>query len=225
MDFGSLGALVVVAGLEVALGVVEVVSAELLEVGAVDAERELALLVADLVGKLGVGANLASRLALLGAVVGSAQLDAQVEVASMAKVELSNRLVGYRVVNVDLADANLALVLGDLHLGEETVGAGAGAPGAVLAELTAAVLAVLGGDALADIGDLHDHGAVRFAGAEPLIRVSLAALELVTRNLLRVLGLANGLLQSKLGQVEVAARSALGVKSIAKSGGGEDEGR
>lgn len=223
VDFRGLGSLVVVTGLEVALGVVELVCVELLEVATVDADGELALLVADLVGELGVGTDLAGRLTLLGAVVGSTLLDAQVEVAGVAQVELSNRLVGDGVVDVDLANADLALVLGDLNLSKETVGAGAGAPRAVLTKLAAAVLAVLGGDALAGIRDLHDHGAVT-ARLEPLISVALAALELVTADLLRVLVLANRLLQGELGKVEVAARCALGIKSVAKSGGGQNNG-
>lgn len=215
-------ALVVVSSLEVALGAVELVRVEVLGALVVDVDGQLVVLVAYLVGEARVGANLANGSALLRAVVSRAQLDAQVELALGVEVELSDGLVGDAVIDVDLTDADLAFVLGDLNLGEQAVGARVRVPRAVLAQLAAAVLAVGGRDAVIDGGDLHGHGAVRLAGSEPLVLVALATSQLGSRDLTRR-AIADRLLQGELGQIKVAARSAVGVEGRANGGRGEDD--
>lgn len=153
VDFGSTGLLVVVSGLEVAGGCVELVGGEGLECALVDGYRQDILLIADLVVPALSWVDLANWLALLFAVVGGTQLDTEVQLTPVVDIQLSNGLVrlgiGRGFVNVNLTNADLTIVLGDAKIAEETVDWALGVPGVrtVLTELAAAVLTVGGTDA------------------------------------------------------------------------------
>lgn len=217
VNLGRAALLVIVASLEVALRPVELVGVQLLKGLAIDADRQDILLVANLVREaLALGHVVDVDALLLAAVVG-AQLHAHLQVAGGVVVQLGDGLVRDAVVDVDLADANLAVVLGDLEVAKEAVPVGVGVPagGLTLAQLAAAVVAVLGADAVRVglvAGDREDERAVRLVGEEVLgVGVALAVAEPVGADLVGVVGLARGQLQLPVGEVKVAARRAAGV--------------
>lgn len=91
VHLGRVIALVVVASLEVALGTIEIISAELLEALSVDANRELVLLIANLICEACVDSDLVNWGTLLRA--GRAGVDTKVELALGVEIKLSNWLV------------------------------------------------------------------------------------------------------------------------------------
>lgn len=217
MHLHSAGALVIVASLEVGGGAVEVKGRQSLERLAIDADRELALLVADLIGEALADGDVVDVEALLTA--GTALLDAHLECSLGVVVELCHGLCGDGIVNVDLADASFAPVLCNLEIAKETVLVAFGAPfgGVALTQLRAAVLAVGSCDA-ARVGGtashLEDESSIAFVGVEILrVAIALASLKLTAGDGSRATGAANRKLELPLGEIKVASRSTVGVES------------
>lgn len=148
VNFSNTRLLVVVSGFEVAGGCVEVVGSEGLEWALVDGYGEDVLLIAYLVVPALGWVDLANRLTLLVTVVGGTQLDTEVQFTLGVNVQLGNGLVrlgvGCGLIDVNLANADLTIVLGDAKITEETVDRAPGVPGvrAVLTEFAAAVITV-----------------------------------------------------------------------------------
>lgn len=118
--------LVVVASLEVALGSIQVVGAESLERTAVNADGQLVALVANFVRESLTLGHIADGGALLAA--SAASIDAHGQSTRGVVVQLSNRLAGDGIINVDLTNANLAVVLRNLEVTDETVRLALGIP-------------------------------------------------------------------------------------------------
>lgn len=230
VHLGRAAPLVVVARLEVALGAVELVSVQLLKALAIDADGQHILLVANLVREAVSLGDVVDVHELLLAVVLGAQLHAHLEVTLRVVVELGDGLVRNAAVDVDLTDADVAVVLGNLEVAKEAVLVGVGVPALrlVLAQLAAAVQAVLGAHALRVghvAGYLEDERAVALVGVKVLgVAVAVAVIaELVGGDFIRVAGLSRGQLELPVGEIKVSARCAFRIERSRDADGAEEQ--
>lgn len=224
VDFRRALSLVVVAGLEVALGCIKIIGVQLLEVLSVDADGQHVVLVSDLVCESLAGGDVVDIGPLLRA--GSAGLDSHFELSILSVVELRDGLGRDGVVDVNLTDADGTSVLSHNKVGREAVDGVVGAPfrWVVLAKLGAAVITVRRGDTVRVrrvAGDFHDQGTVTVVGIEVVVFVTITARQLVTGDRVGASIGAAGELQLPLGEVKVASRSAARVLSVGR--GNEEE--
>jgi hypothetical protein len=207
-------ALVVVAGLKVAIRSIEVESVQLLVGAIVDANGKLVLLISNFVvepltlGDLGEYTG-------SGLVASATLLNTDGELALGVIVEFHDWLGGDGVVDVNLAHDDLIVILVDDEISVEAVASIEGAPfaGVGLPQLCAAVLAVGSGNTLGLGRDLHGKSSILAIGEE-IVKVlkAVASLEIGAGDGLGFPRASDRQLQLPVGEVKVSTRGAFGVE-------------
>ena len=186
MNLRSPVTLIVVTRFEVAVRTVKIKGIQVLKLSVVNLNREIAVLVTNLISESFTDGNLTDSEALLAA--GEASVDAHLELAAGAIVQFTDRLGGDAAIDLDLADGDtLVGNLLDDEIRAKAISRVSWTPLSriVFSKLCPAVFAVGRGDAVGRRGRAlndHDHGIILSVGVKVLTVVAVASLQIPAGN-------------------------------------------